>query len=325
MANKVKVEEHDYYGTIREWCVGRVSMEDYIGKDDRENNKILVELDFGKPYRDDFKYKREYLGGTRYDMDRIIENETKAVMEGGSRNDIVDEVLKAIDDKYECEITYRSYEKSNTWMNHLRLDVVKKGEGRMGNYEIAVADDIKPYLAEEDKNASGDAPNFYYGTNKNSYYGKKAVAYLINREIKNKYTYCVKNGKNIVPDEYLKDGSAGIERWKSEKSKNNKQNSIEKQMMKKLKYEKKHQAFNDFNSVIAAMCNEKSVHDWGTVFLAVEGRYNTGRRLKTIQKHILKDMADDELIKMEDEEIKKRCKSYWVKELMDAIERIKNL
>ena len=139
-----------------------------------------------------------------------------------------------------------------------------------------------------------------------------------------KYTYCVKMGKNIVPDDYIKLGKEGIERWRQEKSNGNKNNSIEKQMLKKIKYQKKQKAFDIFNDAIAAMTNEKGSRNWELVLLSVDGRWNTARRLKTINKYIL-NVSDNELVTMSDEEIEKRCKSYWVAELTQAIERIKNL
>ena len=315
---------NSYYGVTREFGVGEISINEFLGgSEDREDNRTVIALDFGKPYTErGGTIKSEYLGYSQFDVKEMIHNVVVDTMKSGSREDIVEEVIKRMNEDYICEITFRTYGKASGWNSHLNMSLVKK-ENRKYD-EIATAEDIKPYLSEEEYDTEGTINNYAYYTNMNRYFGKKAVAYLVNKILKEEYRYCVKMGKNIIPDSYLVDGEAGIEAWKNLKSSKNKNNSIEKQMMKKLKFEKKQRAFVRFNDVIHAMLNEGVNRDWSLVFLMVDGRWATARRVKTINKFIL-NMSDDELLKLTDEEIDKRCKDYWVSELQQAVYRIKNM
>lgn len=321
----LKKKEDGYYGITREWCVAKVTGDRLLGSSERDRfssyseDDLLMKLDFGRPRTDMQRRGDERIGITSYDVQEMVGNVTAEVMESGMREDIASTVVKKIKEDYELEVRFKTFTRGSDWMNHAYNTLQKKGKT-----PIATVENIKPYLSvnEYDTNIYYEGISYY--TPKNRYYGENAIKYLVNKILKEKYTYCVKTGKNIVPDDYIKLGKEGIERWRQEKSNGNKQNSIEKQMLKKIKLQKKNDAFTTFNDVMAAMLNEKGSRNWDLAFLSVDGRWNTGRRMKTINKYIL-NVSDNELVTMSDEEINKRCKSYWVAELTQAIERIKNL
>lgn len=321
----IKVKEDGYYGITREWCVAKVTGDKLLGQSERDRygsyseDGFLMKMDFGKPRTEMPGRSDERIGVTSYDIQTMVEDVTNAVMESGTREDIVSAVIKKVKEDYELEVRFKTFTKGSEWMNHVASTLQKKTET-----PIATVENIKPYLSDNEYDVNIYYEGIAYYTPKNRYYGVNAIKYLVNKILKEKYTYCVKMGKNIVPDDYIKSGKEGIERWRKEKSSGNKQNSIEKQMLKKIKLQKKQDTFTTFNDVMAAMLNEKGSRNWDLVFLSVDGRWNTGRRLKTINKYIL-NVSDNELVTMSDEEIEKRCKSYWVAELTQAIERIKNL
>lgn len=323
----LKKKEDGYYGIAREWCVAKVTGDRLLGPSERDRygsyayseDELLLKLDFGRPRTDMQRRSDERIGITSYDVQEMVGNITAEVMESGTREDIASTVVKKIKEDYELEVRFKAFTKGSDWMNHAYNTLQKKTET-----PIATVENIKPYLSENEYDVNIYYEGISYYTPKNRYYGENAIKYLVNKMLKEKYTYCVKMGKNIVPDDYIKLGKEGIERWRQEKSNGNKQNSIEKQMLKKIKYQKKQKAFDIFNDAIAVMTNERGVRNWELVFLSVDGRWNTGRRMKTINKYIL-NVSDNELVTMSDEEIEKRCKSYWVAELTQAIERIKNL
>lgn len=321
----LSVREDGYYGIAREWCVAKVTGDRLLGPSERDRfsayseDDLLMKLDFGRPRTDMQRRSDERIGITSYDVQEVVGNVTAEVMESGTREDIVSAVINKVKEDYEIEVRFKTFTKGSDWMNHAFNTLQKKGKT-----PIATAENIKPYLSDNEYDVNIYYEGISYYTPKNRYYGENAIKYLVNKTLKEKYTYCIKMGKNIVPDDYIKLGKEGIERWRQEKSNGNKQNSIEKQMLKKIKYQKKQKAFDIFNDAIAAMTNERGSRNWELVFLSVDGRWNTGRRMKTINKYVL-NVSDNELVTMSNEEIEKRCKSYWVAELTQAIERIKNL
>ena len=320
----LREKEDGYYGITREWCVAKITGDKLLGKSERDRyssyseDDLLMKLDFGKPRTDMPRRSDERAGVTSYDVHTMVEDATNAVMESGTREDIVSAVIKKVKEDYELEVRFKAFTNGSDWMNHITNTLQKKTET-----PIATEKNIKPYLSYNEYDVNIYYEGIAYYTPKTRYYGENAIKYLVNKILKEKYTYCVKMGKNIVPDNYIKLGKAGIERWRQEKSNGNKQNSIEKQMLKKIKHEKKQNAFNKFGDVIRVML-EKGSRNWDFVFLTVEGRWNNARMSKTINKYIL-NVSENELVTMSEEEIEKRCKSYWVAELTQAIERIKNL
>ena len=321
--DKVKIVEQDgYYGTTREWLVGRGKLGDFIFGDQREEKEIMT-LDFGHPYAASGRKepRTEYVNISRYDIEEITKKVTDDVILSGYRGNIADEVIRKVKEDYEVEYRFRAYTKASLWNNHITERVFKKGYGEYA--EISTEEDIKPYLTDNEYDTKLIGANFYaYRLKGSSLYGEEGIKYIIEKYIKNEYTYCTKLGKSIIPDKYLNDGKAGVEAWKTEKAGKNKNNSIEKQILKKIKIEKRNLAFDKFNTVMKALLKEGTAKDWSMVQLSIDGRWATNRRLKTINKYIFKG-NDKELITLSEEEIEKRCKSYWVKELMDAIERIK--
>lgn len=322
--NMLSQKNTSFYGIEREWCVAKITGDTMLGTTERVNNygkeAFLFDLDFGKPRTENVQRSQEHISISRFDFQEAISNLLDDVMESGSRNVIADECVERFKKEYELKIKYKSYEKGGEWINRIGCSFQKKET----ETPIATVENIKPYLTENEFDVKVYYSGMSFFTVQNSYYGENAIKYLVNRLLKEKYTYCTKMGKNIVPDNYIKLGKEGIERWRQEKSNKNKNNSIEKQTIKKIKAEKKNNAFIYFNNVIVEMLNEMGKHELDKVFLAVDGRWNTGRRMNTVKKYIL-NMTDDELITISDEEIKNRCKEYWKKELKEAIRRIEEL
>lgn len=322
--NMFTQKNNGYYGITREWCVAKITGDTMLGTTERVNTydkeAFLFDLDFGKPRQEKAQRSQEHIGISRVDFQDAILNLIDDVMESGSRNVIADECVERFKKEYELKVKYTSYEKAGDWFNRVSCSLQKKET----TTPIATAKDIKPYLSENEFDVKVYWSGMAFFTTQKNYYGENAVKYLVNKMLKEKYTYCTKMGKNIVPDDYIKLGKEGIERWKQEKRNKNKNNSIEKQTIKKIKTKKKNDAFMYFNDVIKEMLNENGKHELDKVFLSIDGRWNNGRRLNTVKKCIL-NMTDNELITVSDEEIKNRCKEYWKKELKEAIKRIEEL
>lgn len=322
--NMLSQKETSFYGVEREWCVGKITGDTMVGTTERRDaygdDTLVFKLDFGKQ-RADMKHRGdERIGVHRFDFQEVISHLVDDVMESGVRGIIEDECIEKFKKDYEIVVRYRSYERGSDWMGHVSCDLKKKD----ATIPIATMSNIKPYIADNEYDVYVYWEGVSYFTTQKNYYGENALRYMVSKFLKERYTYCTKMGRNIVPDDYIKLGKEGIERWRREKMNSNKNNSIEKQTIKKIKTEKKTNAFMYFNDVIRAMLNERGQHDWGTAFLSVDGRWSSSRRVKTINKGVL-NVTDNELITMSDEEIRNRCKEYWKKELQEAIERIEEL
>lgn len=322
----------DYYGITRSWCVGHMNLGtllDLPHGEERWGRTYEGETQFQYDLKKDengeytnYKTEREHIN--RYDFEEAIRHSIEKVMTSGSREDIVKEVNKALREDYIIEMTVSTITKAGAYMDRFNTKLVKVGEEQFKEDEITTdLSEITPYVGLNDRNIKVELHQPYISTSQKQYNGNDAVKYLTNKIIKETFTYCTKKGKNIVPDEYLKNGLAGIQAYQADKRSKNKSNSIEKQLVKSMKKEKISTAFETFCEVMRVMLGEagNTPHDWTEVFLAVDGRWNTGRRMNVVKRYII-NMTDDELIKLSDSEIKTRCKNYWKVQLQKAIKNI---
>lgn len=209
-----------------------------------------------------------------------------------------------------------------------RIDVntyAEIGDEREAEYEYS--DDIKEFeeLAKKaTKNASfsGDGEIVYLEKVAADIYVHsfndltKTITKEINKYIKNNLTYCLKKGKLIVPDEYIDKGEAGIEEWRQIKSANNKNNSIEKKMLKDIVRDKKVFAHDCIYKAMDVAMSTDTV-DWSIPKLTIDGRWNRQRVSKLVTK-VLGTKDKQKIIEMSKQEIMNRSKAYWKQQLMDA-------
>lgn len=323
----IKGNENNYYGIERTFCVGRLNIgtlldlpegEERWGR--REPGKLVIDYDFGKPYHTDSGYRINNVRLNRWDFEEIVKNIIDDVMISGTREDILQSVQNKLRTEYKVSVLFTTYTKAAGYMDRVGVKLSKVGEERFKDEDVTTnISDIVPYLSEEEFNVRAEIDQPDVRTNSKTYNGNKAVEYLVNKVIKDKYTYCTKSGKNIVPDEYIKDGEAGIKAYQADKRSKNKNNSIEKQMIKKLKQEKIDSASKIFYNTMNTMLGQG--RDWQQVFLTVDGMWNTSRKLKTIKTNII-NVSDNELVMMSEDEIKTRCKNYWKNILNEAIDNI---
>lgn len=149
----------------------------------------------------------------------------------------------------------------------------------------------------------------------------KTITKAINKYIRNNLTYCLKNGKLIIPDEYIDKGEAGIEEWRQIKSANNKNNSIEKKMLKDIVRNKKVFAHDCMYKVMNATTSTALSTDWTIPRLEIDGRWNKQRTSKLVTK-VLGTKDRQKIIEMTEEEIIKKTKEYWKQKLMEAYNNI---
>lgn len=144
---------------------------------------------------------------------------------------------------------------------------------------------------------------------------KDVIPKIIKRIVRKNLTYCLKKGVCIVPDEYLDKGKKGIEEWKDMKSSSNKNNSMEKRMMKQLLRDKKDFTMDCVYTATRLIAGANQ--SWSIPALEVDGRYNK-QRVRKLVTQLLKDKNDQGIMSMSNEEIVSLCKEYWKGILMDA-------
>lgn len=150
---------------------------------------------------------------------------------------------------------------------------------------------------------------------------KKEVKKEINKFVRNRLTYCLKNGKLIVPDEYLDKGEKGIEEWRDIKSSKNKSNSIENKLIKEAVNEKKQYAYDAVYKAMDKIISANSSRDWTLPRLVIDGKWNKQRTQK-LATQILDTKDKQKLIEMSEQEIIDKAKEYWKQQLMNAYNEV---
>lgn len=145
------------------------------------------------------------------------------------------------------------------------------------------------------------------------------VKKFIKKIIRNELTYCLKKGKVIIPKEYLSKGRDGIIEWRNLKSSSNKNNSMEKRIIKQTYRDKKRFAMNNMYNILNAITEPN--HSWKVPSLAIEGRYNQ-QKMSALFSYVFKDVSKQEFLEMSEEAIVNKMKYHWKKILMDSCKAI---
>lgn len=145
---------------------------------------------------------------------------------------------------------------------------------------------------------------------------KKQIQKFVRKEL----TYCLKNGKIIIPEEYAERGERGVIDWREYKKSKNKNNSMEKRIIKETYQAKKKRAEKIMCSVLYGGMQAKV--DWSMPFLTIDGLGNKARVNKLI--NMILDCKDKQnILNMSDEEMTRLIKEYWIGELERAVNDIK--
>ena len=142
---------------------------------------------------------------------------------------------------------------------------------------------------------------------------------VVKKFIRDELTYCLKLNKVIIPQEYLDKGKDGIKEWRDIKSSNNKNNSIEKRMLKQILKDTSPSASKAMLYVMNASIGTN--RDWHIPVLEVDGRYNTQKTMKLISK-LINTKDKQTFLQMTEDDIVNKFKEYWKQTLMDAYNEV---
>lgn len=144
---------------------------------------------------------------------------------------------------------------------------------------------------------------------------RERVTKMVKKVLSEDFTYCIRNNKIIVPDEYMKKGEEGIKDWRDLKSSSNKNNSIEKRIINDTVRDKKAYAMSCMYTMMSEI---PRVSDrWPFPQIMIDGRYNTQRTRKLVTK-LLDGKNKQAVISISKEEICTKFKEYWKEKLMSA-------
>lgn len=158
-----------------------------------------------------------------------------------------------------------------------------------------------------------------------AYSDKFMVDSLVRKAIKKEMSallaYCLRNGKLIVPDEYLERGEKGIRDWQKLQRSKNAKNSMEKRMITQLVRAKKNYLKSSIDTVHRAVEENSS---WTMPTLKIDGRWNNGK-CKKLSSTLIKGKTNQDLLAMGDEELLALAKEYWKAKLMEAYNNVDKL
>lgn len=182
----------------------------------------------------------------------------------------------------------------------------------------------EPFYSNNDKEALVMLEEFNVGVYPNEFSdASDNVKRLIKKYIKNDLVYCVKQDKLIVPEEYISKGEKGIKDWQETKRSGNKNNSIEKKMLKDLYREKKRTAHRILYLTTVQIVKNESPYRWDIPNLQIDGLYNSSRIDKLVLE-ILGIKNRNDMLNVTEEDMKKKFKEYWKEEMKKACDRLDN-
>ena len=196
--------------------------------------------------------------------------------------------------------------------------------------EAKMAEDIKQVKRRQYSYSKAQEDRFVYVEKvKASIYAytwrdaKTHIDKLIKRFVRDNLTYCIKQNKIIVPEEYLAKGKEGIEEWRELKASKNKNNNMEKRMLRSMIREKKISNLEQMRTLVWRFPKgvEKDEYDWNVPNLSIYGNGNKTMCHRLMTK-ILGKKTDQELLNMTKEDVEKVYKEYWKGVLKKAIEQI---
>lgn len=147
------------------------------------------------------------------------------------------------------------------------------------------------------------------------------VGKLVKKFIRNELTYCIKQGNVIIPQYYLDKGKEGIEEWRASKASKNKNNNMEKRMLRQMLRDKKHSILMQMRNLLWRFPTGQDTRDWSIPHLTIYGNGNKAMAQK-LANQVLGKMTDQEILNMTAEDIDKAYKEYWKGVLNKAIEQL---
>ena len=261
----------------------------------------------------------------------IVKEEMYAKLFGGVKEDITKNLQKEIMDTKVTVVAYME-DYGSTQQYRRVCSAIYIGDKYKEEY-IELSNDIKEFeeaLKEVKYDASWNSKDgehvyierFVIDVYPYAFDGAtERVNKMVKKFIRNELTYCLKNDKLIVPKEYIDKGQDGIKEWREVKASGNKNNSIEKRMLREIVADKKGFLFRSMYKVMNTACKNST---WSIPCIEIDGRYNKQRTSKLINQ-VIDNKSQQYYIDLDEKDALDKFKEYWKNKLMDAYNEIDKL
>ena len=251
-----------------------------------------------------------------------IANGVKENLQGKVKEDVLKSKIKTV-----LTIEDRAGGFHDTYIDFVYEDGAEPTEDLIYD-EAKMAEDIKQVKRRQYSYSKAQEDRFVYVEKvQASIYAytwrdaKTHIDKLIKRFVRDNLTYCIKQNKIIVPEEYLAKGKPGLDEWRSLKASKNKNNNMEKRMLRGMIRDKKISNLSQMRRLLWNFPNGLDKNDWSIPHLSVYGNGNKAMAHK-LMCQILGEKTDQELLNMTEEDVDKAYKEYWKGVLRKAIEKI---
>lgn len=286
------------------------------------------------------KWNAQVTNAIRFNQDALYDNAREIVYEelkNGTRENIsaklkqrlMDTHVRAVIEMYDrpegqvgasCEIEYGKKNENDTYIEDEKAmdEALKKVRVKVYNWQRN-DDDTNTYVMVEKVEVS--IYTYAYQS------ASDDIDRIVKRFIREEFTYCLKNDNVIVPEEYIEKGEAGIKEWRELKASKNKNNNMEKRMLRDMVRKKKDKNISQMKRLMWRFPRgqeDPNNVDWSIPYLNLYGSGNTAMAKKLVTQ-ILGEQTDAELLNMTEEEVDKKFKEYWKEALRRAIEQIDNV
>ena len=275
---------------------------------------------------------RDIVNIPEYELSDAITAQLSEIFKEKYKGEVSVECLKRLLDNYKVEImlTDSNSELNENWnWSQINILFYKDGEKPEKSREDYKYVTLEEFRENHDKLNGQPKDTDVIEFNTHRYWQSEGILSklprMIKRQLNTGYKYCLKKDKIIVPDEYLEKEN-GIEEYQNIKRSNNKNNSMEKTMMRDMLRNKKDEFMYTLESVSYQLFNGYYTDKYNLVHFRLEGNYNQGIKKKTVNKVFnINNMSNEKLLNYTTEEMKEKVTEHFKNELQELMDKLDNI
>lgn len=274
---------------------------------------------------------RDNINIPEYELVDVITAQLSEIFKEKYQGEVSVECLKRVLDNYKVELTLTdSNSKLNENWNWSQISILfyKNGEKPEKSREDYKYVTLEEFKENHDKLRGQPQSTDVIEIYTRGYWQSEGILgklpKMIKKQLNTWYKYCLKKDKIIVPDEYLEKEN-GIQEYQNIKRSNNKNNSMEKTMMREMVRNKKDDFVCAIESVTHQLFNSYYTDRYSLIHFTMEGNYNQGIKKSTVNKIFdMKHMSDEKLLNYSTEEMKEKIVEFFKEDLQELMDKLEN-